>query len=117
MRRRLRHRWSAAALALCAGAGAGAAAMAAPAAATGLKDPTSPPAVAAPAHATKAHAPPPRVSAIFLSAQRRVAIFDGAAVAVGDRIGDLRILEITADGVRYSDHGHAAFAPLRPPQS
>ncbi|MDE2349729.1 MAG: hypothetical protein KGL92_14595 [Gammaproteobacteria bacterium] len=114
MKRRLRQPWSAAALALCTCAGT--AAMAAPAAATGLKDPTSPPAVAAPAHVPKAHAPPPRVSAIFLSAQRRVAIIDGVAVAVGDRIGDLRILEITADGVHYSDHGHAAFAALRPPQ-
>ncbi len=112
MTRGRRHLGMAAALALCASAAAAVPAAATPAG--GLKDPTSPPPAAAPARHAKARAPLPRVSAIFLSAQRRVAIFDGTAVTAGDRIGALVIVEITADGVRYRDHGHAAFAPLRP---
>ena len=107
MKRRPPPRWSAAALVLWGAA----------VAAAGLKDPTLPPPVAAPAHAARKAAPVPQVSAIFLSASRRVAIFDGKAVAAGDRVGDLSIEAVTADGVRYSDHGHSAFAPLRTPHS
>ena len=103
MKRRAPPVWAVAALVLWGAA----------AAAAGLRDPTAPPPTAAPVHSAKKAVALPQVSAIFLSTNRRVAIFDGKAVAAGDRVGDLRIDEVTQDGVRYSDHGHSAFAPLR----
>ncbi|HZF17101.1 MAG TPA: hypothetical protein VE046_14275 [Steroidobacteraceae bacterium] len=45
------------------------------------------------------------VSAVFTSAARRVAIVNGKVVTAGDRLGDVQIVEILADGVRYERHG------------
>ncbi|MDE2304558.1 MAG: hypothetical protein KGL34_03300 [Gammaproteobacteria bacterium] len=78
----------------------------------GLADPTLAPSAPAPTH-RRASEPPPRVSAIFASRARRVAIVDGLPVDAGDVVGDLTILSIEADGVRYRRHGREGFAPLR----
>ncbi len=53
-----------------------------------------------------------RVSAIFLSGKRRVAVFDGKVVKAGDRVGEVFIETITADGVRYRYEGRVEFAAL-----
>jgi hypothetical protein len=45
------------------------------------------------------------VSAVFTSAERRVAIVNGKVVRAGDRLGDVQIIEVLADGVRYERHG------------
>jgi hypothetical protein len=78
-----------------------------------LKDPTRPPlaAVPTPTHHTVA-APTPRVTAILVSAERRVATFDGQPVHVGDRVGACLIEEITGAGVRYRSQGKSLFAAL-----
>jgi hypothetical protein len=88
------------------------AAAAATAAAADLKDPT-PPALPPPvaAHAPD-HPPPPKVSAIFFSGVRRIAIFNEQPVHAGDVVGTYQIDEVTVDGVRYTSGGHSAFAPL-----
>lgn len=78
-----------------------------------LKDPTRPP-VAAVQTRREALAPRPRVTAIFVSAQRRVATFDDQPVHEGDRIGACLIEEITSTGVRYRTQGHSLFAALAP---
>jgi len=78
-----------------------------------LKDPTQAPVTAAPTH-RQAAAPRPRVTAIFISAQRRVATFDDQPVHVGDRVGDCLIEEITSAGVRYRTQGLSLFAALTP---
>lgn len=76
-----------------------------------LRDPTRPPIpVAAVAHDKQAVLP--CVSAIFVSASRRVAIFDGEPVHEGDRVGAYTIETITAAGVRYRLKQQVAFAPL-----
>jgi hypothetical protein len=80
-----------------------------------LKDPTLPPQVAAAAQTRReTPAPRPRVTAIFLSAQRRVATFDDQPVHVGDRVGAFLIEEITSAGVRYRTQGQSLFAALAP---
>jgi hypothetical protein len=77
-----------------------------------LKDPTLPPIpVLASQHAV-APKPLPRVSAIFISGARRVAIFNDEPVQAGDAVGAYQIDEVTALGVRYRTSGHDAFAPL-----
>jgi flagellar basal body L-ring protein FlgH len=76
-----------------------------------LKDPTQPPLTAAVTH-RQAAAPRPRVTAIFISAKRRVATFDDRPVHVGDRVGDCIIEEITSAGVRYRSRGLSSFAAL-----
>ena len=76
-----------------------------------LKDPTRPPAaLAAAAAAVKPVLP--RVTAVFVSADRQVAIFNDQPVRVGDSVGKYRIDAITAEGVRYTSDGHSAFAAL-----
>jgi hypothetical protein len=77
-----------------------------------LKDPTKRPVVATATPAARAAAALPRVSAIFMSDARQVAIFNDQPVRVGDNVGRFRIEEITSAGVRYSAAGHFAFAPL-----
>lgn len=77
-----------------------------------LKDPTRPPAAAAPSHHAAAHAALPRVTAIFLSPARQVAIFNEQPVRVGDQVGSYRIDAISAAGVHYTSAGHSAFAAL-----
>jgi flagellar basal body L-ring protein FlgH len=76
-----------------------------------LKDPTLPPLTTAAAH-RQAAAPRPRVTGIFISAQRRVATFDDRPVHVGDRVGDCIIEAITSAGVRYRSQGLSSFAAL-----
>ena len=82
-----------------------------------LKDPTrqpvaSSPVASTPAKAAGEHKLPPRVSAIFLSSSRRIAIFNAQPVQAGDSVGAYHIDEIVAQGVRYTNSGHSAFAPL-----
>lgn len=56
--------------------------------------------------------PVARVTAIFQSGERRVAVFDGRVVKAGDRIGDVAIQEILADGVRFTRAGRVELARL-----
>lgn len=77
-----------------------------------LKDPTRPAVTSTPGKPSGEHKLPPRVSAIFLSSSRRIAIFNAQPVQAGDSVGIYRIDEIEAHGVRYSCSGHSAFAPL-----
>jgi hypothetical protein len=79
-----------------------------------LKDPTRPPAAVAAAPQAPKPAALPCVSAIFVSAARRVAIFDGQPVQAGDQVGAYRIDTITATGVGYRLGTRLAFAPLTP---
>jgi hypothetical protein len=76
-----------------------------------LKDPTRPPATAVNGPAA-VRAVLPRVTAVFVSADRRVAIFNDQPVQVGDHVGKYHIEAISAEGVRYSSDGHSAFAAL-----
>jgi hypothetical protein len=78
-----------------------------------LKDPTRPPSIIVPGKHSEEHKVAPHVTAIFLSGMRRVAIFNAQPVHAGDSVGDYRIDEVAAEGVRYSVSGHSAFAPLR----
>lgn len=66
----------------------------------GLRDPTRPDDHVAPPAATE-RAPAARyvVSAIFYSADRRVAVVNGRAVSVGDRIGGARVRAIGRDSL------------------
>lgn len=79
-----------------------------------LKDPTLPPIPVASQHAA-APKPLPRVSAIFISDSRRVAIFDDQPVQAGDNVGAYQIDAVTTLGVRYRTSGRVAFAPLVTP--
>lgn len=78
-----------------------------------LADPTRPPVVARKPSAT---APvvvaTPRVTAIFQSGERRVAVLDGQVVKAGDRIGDVVVEAVTAEGVRYRRAGKVEYARL-----
>ena len=78
-----------------------------------LKDPTRPPAILASGKHAEDHKALPLVTAIFLSGNRRVAIFNAQPVHAGDSVGGYRIDEVAAEGVRYSMSGHSGFAPLR----
>lgn len=59
-----------------------------------LADPTRPPTdIAAPAVAT---APPgPRLSSVLISPGRRLAVVDGETVAVGGKVGDATVVQIS----------------------
>lgn len=88
----------------------------APPAVPALKDPTRPPEPASAAVKPRAERiPPPRVSAIFIANNRRIAIFNDQPVHEGDRVGAYRIDEISEAGVKYFSAGKNAFAPLGAP--
>lgn len=53
-----------------------------------------------------------RVEAILQSGERRLAIVNGKVVRAGDRIGSIQILDVSADGVRYSRAGETNIARL-----
>ncbi len=80
-----------------------------------LKDPTLPPMPVRSSQHVATPKPLPRVSAIFISESRRIAIFDDLPVQAGDSVGVYQIDEVTARGVRYRSSGHDAFAPLLTP--
>jgi MSHA biogenesis protein MshK len=75
-----------------------------------LVDPTQP-AHTRPADSGEA-LPAIRVEAILQSAERRLAIVNGQVVRAGDRVGSIQILEVNADGVRYSRGGQTNVARL-----
>jgi hypothetical protein len=77
-----------------------------------LYDPTRPPWVTRNATGSKEVALAARVTAIFQSGDRRVAVFDGQVVKAGDRVGDVAIEAILPDGVRYRRAGRVEFARL-----
>ena len=77
-----------------------------------LNDPTRPPQITATGKHSEEQKVLPRVTAVFLSGTRRVAIFNAQPVHAGDSVGGYRIDEIAAQGVRYSVDGHSGFAPL-----
>ncbi|MGH8221009.1 MAG: hypothetical protein ACREUT_20950 [Steroidobacteraceae bacterium] len=72
-----------------------------------LVDPTRPPSAAAAVTSDALH-----VEAVILREGSRIAIVDGRIVRAGDRLGDTRIEEVTAEGVRYFRHGRSGFARL-----
>jgi MSHA biogenesis protein MshK len=53
-----------------------------------------------------------RVSAVFQTGGRRVAVLDGKVVKAGDRIGDAIVQEVMTDGVRLSRGGRIEVARL-----
>lgn len=53
-----------------------------------------------------------RVEAILQADGRRLAIVNGKVVRAGDRVGPIQILEVRADGVRYSRAGETNIARL-----
>jgi MSHA biogenesis protein MshK len=78
-----------------------------------LVDPTRPPVVARKVTGTAPVVDAlPRVTAIFQSGERRVAVFEGQVVKAGDRVGDVFIESISVDGVRYRRAGRVEFARL-----
>jgi MSHA biogenesis protein MshK len=78
-----------------------------------LADPTRPPVVARKAiAAAPSVVATPRVTAIFQSGERRIAVFDGQVVKAGDRIGDIFIEAVLADGVRYRRSDRVEVARL-----
>jgi hypothetical protein len=79
-----------------------------------LVDPTRPPAAArkAPLSSVSAPAEGPRVTAIIQTGDRRVAVFHGQVVKAGDRVGDMFIESVSAEGVRYRRAGRVEFARL-----
>ena len=80
-----------------------------------LKDPTRPTGIIAPGKHTEEPKALPRVTAVFLSGMRRIAIFNAQPVHAGDSVGGYHIDEIAAEGVRYSVDGRSGFAPLHNP--
>ena len=81
--------------------------------AEGLVDPTRPPMKSASKPATRAAEPRgSRVSAVIVSGDRRVAVFDGRVVKAGDKVGDIVIQEILTDGVRFARGAHSEIARL-----
>jgi hypothetical protein len=50
------------------------------------------------------------VQAIVSRAESRVAIVNGKVVRAGDHLGSISIQEVTAEGVRYLQHGQSNFA-------
>jgi hypothetical protein len=52
------------------------------------------------------------LQALIGDSAARVAIVNGQLVRAGTRIGDLEIVAIEADGVRYRRHQQIQFAPL-----
>lgn len=65
-----------------------------------LADPTRP-ATAAPAESTPAEAatPPSRLQSVLISPSRRVAVIDGRAVKIGERVGDATLVAIAPSEV------------------
>jgi hypothetical protein len=76
---------------------------AAPASADGLRDPTRPP--QATQGAARPHEAAPVLSAIFVSAGLRSAIFNGQFVRSGGSVGSYAIEAVLEDGVRYRHAG------------
>ncbi len=79
----------------------------------GLRDPTRPDAAGAPpAEARRAPATRYVVSAIFYSAERRVAVVNGQAVSAGDRVGAARVRAIGQDWLTLDVGGRTITARL-----
>jgi MSHA biogenesis protein MshK len=81
-----------------------------------LIDPTRPAAYAPTRSASTAQrvVEAPRVTAIFQTNGKRVAVFDGRVVKAGDQVGNVTIQEVLVDGVRLSRAGRVET--LRLPQ-
>lgn len=91
--------------------------IAAPSSADSLGDPMRPAGAKAAASSSVRGAPRgSRVTAIFTSGERRVAVFDGRVVRAGDRVGDAVILDVLSDGVRFAQSGRIEIVRL-PKQS
>ena len=78
-----------------------------------LRDPTRPEHAGVPAAPTE-RAPATRyvVSAIFYSADRRVAVVNGRAVSAGDRVGTARVRAIGRDSLTLDVGGRTITAQL-----
>lgn len=78
-----------------------------------LVDPTRPPIAAHSATEANVRVESAlRVTAIIQSGGRCVAVVDGKVVKSGDRLGDVLIEAVTADGVRFKRAGRVEFARL-----
>jgi MSHA biogenesis protein MshK len=77
-----------------------------------LVDPTRPANAPARAVAASGGEAAARVSAVFQSGGRRVAVLDGKVVKAGDRFGDAVVQEVMADGVRLARGGRIEVARL-----
>jgi len=77
-----------------------------------LVDPTRPPITVHKSGPAREVESDVRVTAIFQSGERRVAVLNGQVVTAGDRVGAVTIQEINADGVRYVRAGRVEFARL-----
>ena len=77
-----------------------------------LRDPTRPDTATVPAAVE--HAPTVRyvVSAIFYSSDRRVAVVNGRAVSVGDRLGAARVVAIGPESLTLDVSGRHVTAKL-----
>jgi len=53
-----------------------------------------------------------RVTGIFSKGDRRVAVVNGQVVKAGDRVGDVLVKEVSADGVKYERAGRIEVARL-----
>jgi len=60
-----------------------------------LIDPTRPPMAIAKPGAVEEAPPATQLQSILISSRRRVAVINGNTVALGDRIGDARVVKIT----------------------
>jgi hypothetical protein len=79
----------------------GAAITATAAASDEMRDPMRPPSATAPVvDGQRSNRVPTRVTALFISGERRTAIVDGRVVRTGDRAGLCQVEEILDDGVR-----------------
>jgi hypothetical protein len=78
-------------------------AMAADSLAGDLRDPMRPPQPRAAQHGLPSGAPV--VAALFIGPARRAAIVNGRLVHEGDTLGDVTIVALLADGIRYQRGG------------
>ena len=69
-------------------------ALAGAAAAQPLADPMRPPARGAPEARAAGAAPPTRLQSVLISSGRSIAVIDGRAVRIGERVGDATLVSI-----------------------
>jgi MSHA biogenesis protein MshK len=72
-----------------------------PAPAQALADPMRPPAATSvsPQETAGGEAAPSRLQSVLISSSRRIAVIDGRAVKIGERVGDATVVAIAPSGV------------------
>jgi len=89
-------------------------AFAAGARAQGLNDPTRPPTVSASAPEAAADAAASQLQSVLIAPGRRLAIINGQTVALGGRVGDATLTQITETGVVLKRGDLLESLPLLP---